>query len=538
MSGTATLLTAIEALVEAGCEDDARTQLAPLLVPEAPLDDEDLPRAAAVCESLGMIAAAVALLRRRLECDPRDTDAWSRLADLHDELGDFERALRCRRRGAVLDPDPMGDRPAPHPAASALVDLSFDDADLTRFLDLFAGREDAHARQWYDSARDRSGYSPVAAPLGHTALKRHLDGRQTLGAYLLRADDTVGFCVFDVDATRRALDEAAGDAGRVVELAQALEVAAQSLLSRLDALDLPFLYEDSGHKGRHAWVFFDRPVPASAALAFGRAVLAGFAPDDPRISIELFPKQARATGKGFGNLIKLPLGVHRVSGRRAWLLSRDGTVHVRPFKLLRGLSRLSSETLPRVTASARPPAGMKTPDPTLRRPPAPPAESWTARDFRTDPQYREVLGGCAVLRRLVQRGIAGDALEHRELVAIRHTLGHLERGPAGVNWLQRRLPAVPDAHLLRHRLAGLPSSCANLRRRLPGLARRVGCDCNFGSRLPTYPHPLLHLEGTRRAIHLRVLEGGVAPEDPAAEQPPADSASVPTRDLPDNEDGD
>jgi hypothetical protein len=35
-------------------------------------------------------------------------------------------------------------------------------------------------------------------------------------------------------------------------------------------------------------------------------------------SLEVFPKQDRLSGKGLGNLVKLPLGVHRMSGRRSW----------------------------------------------------------------------------------------------------------------------------------------------------------------------------------------------------------------------------
>lgn len=515
MTEAARSLDRVEQLLAERREDDARDELRALADDASALDPALLPRAASLCERIGMVSAAVGLIRRRIETSPRDHEAWSRLAALHDELGDSARGARCRRRARELAPDQTpppdpGDAIASHPSpgreSPPLVDIAFEDSDLVRFLDLFDGREDHHARQWYDAARDRGGYSPVPAALGPAALRRHLDGRQTLGVYLLRADDTVRFCVLDLDARRTALAEAAGQADRVQSLAEALDAAGRELGAHLTRLDLPWLYEDSGHKGRHLWMFFDSPVAAGTARDFGRAVLATAPELDDRLSIEFFPKQAHATGKGLGNLVKLPLGVHRVSGRRALLLNSEGVVEQRPFELLRAVQRVPSHQLremgravgaiPSEPARAR----GRTPTPT-------PSQRWSVNDFRADPQFRDVLSGCAVLRRVVDRALAGDAVEHSALVAIRHTLGHLDHGPAGVNFLQRRVPRVPGEQHLGSPLRGKPASCANLRRRLPGVARKVGCNCRFAPGLPTYPHPLLHLGGSDRGVRLRLVEG-------------------------------
>ena len=552
-------LAAAESLLADGQTDAARAELQRFLGDEASLPPTELDRATSLCERLGMVARAVQLARRRLELEPRDGPCWLRLAQLHEELGDLERAARCRRRAAALagpdapeapedPPDPLvdpGARPGPRPDPQPLVDLSFDRADIARFLDLFSGREDVHARQWYDSARDRAGYSPVHAPLGPAAVRAHLDGRQTLGSYLLRADASVRFCVLDLDVGKPALEAAAGDPTRVGELSDALHAAGQALLGRLDELQVgPFaLFEDSGHKGRHLWLFFAEPQAAGRVLRLGRALVASLPAIDGRLAVEFFPKQARAAGKGLGNLVKLPLGVHRLSGRRAWLLHRDGTVDPRPLERLRELLRLPTEALRRLEErlespehrpSADVPAETEGDDPvppsgapTL---PKPPDRDWTAADFRTDPQFRQVLDGCAPLRRLVRRASAGDPLDHDELVTLRHTLGHLDRGPAGINYLVRRVPGLGPGASLGRRLGGSPASCANIRRKLPGLVRKVGCDCRFGPRLPTYPNPLLHLGIAGRTARLVVLEGDCPPEDdePRNDGPaPADPSGDP-----------
>ena len=515
--GAADPLAAIASLADAGRPEQARADLSSLLDGAAPLSVEQTLGAVALCERLGLVAAAVDLLRAHLERAPRDVDAWSRLAELHDELGDVTRATRCRRRARGLLHADANPRPSPLPARptlaaeqTALAELEFDDADLSRWLELFAGLEDCHARQWYDERRDRGGYSPVRAPLGHAALRRHLDGRETLGVYVLRADATVGFCVLDLDATRHALADAEGNATAVESLARALHDAGLQMTSHLAELGLPHLFVDSGHKGRHAWLFFDDPQPAGRILDLGRTLRAGVGPIDDRLAIEVFPKQARTAGKGLGNLVKMPLGVHRVSGRRAWLLDEAGCVDPHPFARLRTLRRVPTNRVRELVASA--PSDVGAP-PTAAQPapgpgpsePAPPAASW--EDLSADPQVRAVLDGCAVLDRLVARALASDPLGHSELLAIRHSLGHLDRGPACVNHLQGSVPGVPPRHALRSKLSGHPASCATLRRRLPGVARKVGCDCEFGRPLPTYAHPLLHAEGARRAVKLRLLEG-------------------------------
>ena len=500
--------------------------------------------AAEVAGKLGLVSEALALWRGLLELLPRDPTVWQRMAELHEERGDLSRGRRCRERARLLAPGPKSAHPPRKPEApEGLVDLRYQPADVARFVSLFTGREDTHARQWAHRSSGRSGYSPIAEPLGPAAARAHLDGRMTLGSYLLREDETVTFCVVDLDLHRGAVEAARGDGARVAELARRVARAGDDVVARVRELGLEPLYEDSGYKGRHLWVFFTEPLPAGQALGFGKSLLRALELRDPLLHLEYFPKQARRTGKGLGNLVKLPLGIHQVSHRRSWLLDDEGRVDPEPLARLRRVRRTSSTALEaargRLDALDRPwqvgeaPAeGALQADeaeqaakvcslPTRTRPPKPPAPPWHEEDFAKDPQIGKVLAGCAVLARLVQRGCAGDALTHDELVSLRHTLGHCDRGPQAVNFVQERVPGVGEEQRMGRRLRGMPASCANLQRKAPGLVRQVDCACDFGGRRPIYAHPLLHLQPGPPALELVPVEGEAAtpiPLRPSHEQ--------------------
>jgi len=504
-----------------GRGEEARAALRPALSELGGFTAEELGELAGLLEELGLVGEAIRVCRRLLELEPRSTQTWDRLAELHAEFGDAPAEEICRRRAALLrgedEPAPAeveaesatGPEPEEPPQASP--------AELARMLDLFAGREGVHARQWLDRRRGRGGWSPVHEPLGPAALSRHLAGRQTLGVYLVRHDDRVGLCALDLDLEREAVEGAAGHPERLEELASALRTAEEATAARLTELGVPFLLEDSGYKGRHFWLFFDQPVPAGEALDLGRSLRAVLAPTDPLLHLEFFPKQARVRGGGLGNLVKLPLGVHKVSGRRAALLDGRGRPESRPFEAMARIRRLEVSRLPALRARLQrlvgEPAGdagggaeIEVRPSTPPRRPAPPP--WTVEDFGRDSEIAGVLAGCAVLRRLVDRAVAADGLPHDAVTALRHTLGHLDAGPRAVNFLLERLPGVPEEQRLQRVLRGHPASCETLRRRVPGTARRVGCDCAFGGLLATYPNPLLHAPDRLDRVRLVDTEDG------------------------------
>lgn len=108
---------------------------------------------------------------------------------------------------------------------------------------------------------------------------------------------------------------------------------------------------DSGGKGLHVYCFTGL-VPAETARGFAKIVLdelllkpvrgdnffrrEGY----PTLEVEVFPKQGSLEGKELGNLMKLPLGVNRKTGRFSRFLTckagYDKLVPTDPFNVLNG----------------------------------------------------------------------------------------------------------------------------------------------------------------------------------------------------------
>jgi hypothetical protein len=126
----------------------------------------------------------------------------------------------------------------------------------------------------------------VGRPLTLADLVGHFNGSWTLGTYVRDEQGECRFAVFDADG-HNGLHELA------------------HLQTTLARQDIPSYLEQS-RRGGHLWVFFMLPVPASQARAW-------LLPSCP-VGIEFYPKQAE--GAGYGSLIRLPLGVHRRSGKR------------------------------------------------------------------------------------------------------------------------------------------------------------------------------------------------------------------------------
>lgn len=122
-------------------------------------------------------------------------------------------------------------------------------------------------------------------------------------------------------------------------------------------------------------------------------------------------------------------------------------------------------------------------------------------------EVRKVLDGCPVLRAVVDRVRRTGHVDHNALVALRHSLGHLDGGPPFVNELVRRLPGVRPADLLRSRLRDNPMSCRKLLGRVTHEERWACQDCVFAADEAAYPSPVLH---AGRAAGQRALGGSSA----------------------------
>ncbi len=521
------------------------------------------------CEDAGQDGLALTEYQLALRDNPDDPEVLERLSVLYREHGQIDKALSCAERRSVLQPaeeaalrdlvdlyleNELHEKAADALARAESAGLSADaaasltalirsasragepdeeeekiasalgvptDADVVRFGHLFSGRENIYARQWWDES-GQGGYTPVRQPLVFQVLKNHLLGSVTVGVYPIRLDNTVTFFAIDIDINKRAIARARGSVKEARRIKDCVSSEARRLQAALSDLELPALLEDSGYKGRHLWIFLEEPVEASIVRQFGGLFMSSHPLQSADLHAEFFPKQADVGG-GVGNLIKLPLGIHRRTGRRSRLLLPDGSADPDPFATLRSVRRVARQTLFSmiITLKGRQPVPVRgieeepseAPEiPAVPLPPTPP-ESWTAADFETHPEISHLLRSCAVLAALKEKVDKHRRLSHNEQVVLMHSLGHSRPGVLAVNYLFDSCVDVSASSRLQTPLSGNPISCPRIRKRIPHITGQVDCNCAFGFAPEHYPTPRLHLVNLPKGPEPEKLTPAFDPEE-------------------------
>jgi hypothetical protein len=160
---------------------------------------------------------------------------------------------------------------------------------------------------------------------------RHLQGKKTYAPYQLSSDGKVKWLCIDIDAAEGATEESVRSVTKSV------------VTSIVEYLGLnTALVEESGAKGFHVWVLFNAPVPVGKAHLLGHRLIQGIALSD-NITLEVYPKQV--TPKKFGNVVKLPLGVHQKTQQRCWFVDKNFEVYEDQWTRLNCVARVSSTWL-------------------------------------------------------------------------------------------------------------------------------------------------------------------------------------------------
>jgi len=179
-----------------------------------------------------------------------------------------------------------------------MTDLPKDPTDDKHLIEIlrryFVNRDDTHAVQNPDGS-----YYRVEMPLTEAVLLSHLKGDVTVGIYQIEPEkNTVKWLCFDVDSKEW------------VEVEKLRDSIIKSNFCAKDNI----LVEDTGGRGYHLWIFFEPPIPALVAYYVGRKF-----EQQSKVKCEVFPKQKVV--EAFGNLVKLPLGIHRKTEQRSTFIS-------------------------------------------------------------------------------------------------------------------------------------------------------------------------------------------------------------------------
>lgn len=260
---------------------------------------------AGLAQIAGMVDTALDIYTNLTAKDPEYEPAWQARIELLYILDRKEAlASAVRQASGILDKaqviswirqditqasqSPVFD---PEKAAEPFERMHTRQALVAHFMDLFFSRTDVFARQWADKQQGTSGYVPVRRMVTPHDLEDHFKGVKTYGFYLMDTDAMVRCAVIDADL--------------VPDLRQCTGKVAEKARNDIRK---------------------DRAYMVSAIT-------------DAAQDMGLFPKQDHLSGKGLGNLVKLPLGIHRQTGRRSFFTKCSQREIEAQLKFLRDVPR-------------------------------------------------------------------------------------------------------------------------------------------------------------------------------------------------------
>jgi len=199
------------------------------------------------------------------------------------------------------------------------------DSRIALFCKLFRCRKDVFPILWENAAKGTKGYSPACKnewrrgvcvkpkikctnclhrdfiPLDESVIRRHLEGKITIGTYTIRDDDTCTFLAADFDKENWQQD-----------------VLAYKNAGKEFGINVTVERSRSGN-GAHAWIFFQQPIQARMARQLETIILTRAISERSGIALDTYdrfiPSQDTIPKGGFGNLISFKGRLIQYAGR-------------------------------------------------------------------------------------------------------------------------------------------------------------------------------------------------------------------------------
>lgn len=209
------------------------------------------------------------------------------------------------------------------------------DHQITLYRSLFNTRDDVFARYWENPSNKKSRYAPVyrinqnPQSLTDEVISSHLAGDQTIGIYPLFPDNTTSFLAIDFD----------GPDWLTLIQKVANIASANKLFCAIER-------SKSGNGG-HLWFFFSERIPGLLARQLGKLLLQQSSIINRKTFDRMFPSQDEHTGKGYGNLICLPLQGKCVVEENTIFISPEGEPIPDQWGYLQTVQKISIEEINR-----------------------------------------------------------------------------------------------------------------------------------------------------------------------------------------------
>jgi len=161
---------------------------------------------------------------------------------------------------------------------------------------LFISRQDSYPQQ----IENENNYLVIRKPVTEDIILKHVRGELTIGCWQIDPfTNKVKWICFDFDG--------------IIE--EEFEKA-KKLFYRLKYSGFNPVMEFSGRRGYHVWLFIE-PIDVAIARQFVLEMSQGGSVSD------VYPKSDKINGDGYGFQVKLPLGIHRASMKRSYLLDEN-----------------------------------------------------------------------------------------------------------------------------------------------------------------------------------------------------------------------
>ncbi|GAB1467909.1 hypothetical protein MASR2M64_06010 [Candidatus Cloacimonadota bacterium] len=377
------------------------------------------------------------------------------------------------------------------------------DTHLLSFLQLFAGRENAYARQWV-ADDGKHGYTLVNEPININTLRNHLNGNYTLGVYQLDSSSKVKWIDFELDVEKAHQDDLA-DIEFKEWIDNAMQKSLKQIIELLSAYKIHANIEFSGFKGYHLWILLEEKISAVFARDFAQRITAQVPIGGLPIHIEVFPKQTRISSSSFGNLVKLPYGIHRRSGIASTMLTED-LIPI-PFENFI-LSHQVTDTQTFISAlqSLNPSFGIHSvtsaeSDSNHSHINHPIINESVVPDPENDAEWICLKQYCHAISFIDNIINTRRILNTQQKNVLRYTCGYLKNGPLIVNCLLKKCHDTAPEDFMKSGFKGNAISCNKIRIYLAGDIDIAACNCSFEPNSGTYLSPLLHLSKLDRNVN-------------------------------------